>query len=46
MLDTALGPMVIGWTDAGISRVPLPGDTPEAMRERLERAGGTGEPTT
>ncbi|RYE47977.1 MAG: methylated-DNA--[protein]-cysteine S-methyltransferase [Hyphomicrobiales bacterium] len=40
MLDTALGPMAIGWTDAGISRVLLPGDTPEEMRARLEKAGG------
>lgn len=40
MLDTALGPMAIGWTDAGISRVLLPGDTPGEMRARLEKAGG------
>ncbi len=33
--------MAIGWTDAGISRVLLPGDTPEEMRARLEKAGGT-----
>jgi len=39
MLDTALGPMAIGWTDAGISRVLLPGDTPDEMRVRLEKAG-------
>jgi len=40
MLDTALGPMAIGWTGAGISRVLLPGDTAEEMRERLEKADG------
>lgn len=40
MLDTALGPMAIGWTDAGISRVLLPGDAAEEMRARLEHAGG------
>jgi len=40
MLDTALGPMAIGWTDAGISRVLLPGDTPNEMRARLAKAGG------
>lgn len=40
MLETALGPMAIGWTDAGISRVLLPGDTPNEMRARLEQAGG------
>lgn len=39
-LDTALGPMAIGWTDAGISRLLLPGDTPMEMRTRLETAGG------
>ncbi|MDB5542204.1 MAG: methylated-DNA--[protein]-cysteine S-methyltransferase [Devosia sp.] len=44
LLDTALGPMAIGWTDAGISRVLLPGDTPQAMRARLERAGGVDDP--
>lgn len=36
--------MAIGWTDAGISRVLLPGDTAEAMRERLVRAGGVEDP--
>jgi methylated-DNA-[protein]-cysteine S-methyltransferase len=41
LLDTALGPMAIGWTDRGISRVLLPGDTPDQMRARLEQAGGT-----
>lgn len=40
LLDTALGPVAIGWTDRGISRVLLPGDTPEDMRARLEKAGG------
>lgn len=40
MLDTALGPMAIGWTEAGISRVLLPGDTPDEMRARLDKAGG------
>ena len=40
LLDTALGPLAIGWTDLGISRVLLPGDTPEEMRARLEKAGG------
>lgn len=45
LLDTALGPMAIGWTDAGISRVLLPGDTQDEMRARLEKAGGTEDPT-
>ena len=40
LLDTALGPMAIGWTDRGISRVLLPGDTAEEMRARLEKASG------
>lgn len=44
MLDTALGPMAIGWTDAGISRLLLPGDTPQEMRGRLEMADGGEDP--
>jgi methylated-DNA-[protein]-cysteine S-methyltransferase len=40
IFDTDLGPMAVGWTDAGISRVLLSGDDAAAMRERLERAGG------
>ena len=44
MLDTALGPMAIGWTDQGISRVLLPGDTPDEMRARLEKTGGVEDP--
>lgn len=44
MLDTALGPMAIGWTDAGISRLLLPGDTPQEMRGRLEMADGVEDP--
>lgn len=48
LLDTALGPMAIGWTDEGVSRLLLPGDTPDEMRVRLEKAGGvedaTGQP--
>lgn len=44
ILDTALGPMAIGWTDAGISRLLLPGDTPQEMRGRLEMADGVEDP--
>ncbi|WP_423067649.1 methylated-DNA--[protein]-cysteine S-methyltransferase [Devosia sp. CN2-171] len=40
LFDTDLGPMAVGWTDAAVSRVLLPGDEVAAMRERLERAGG------
>lgn len=40
VFDTALGPMAVGWTDAGVSRVLLPGDEVAAMRDRLQRAGG------
>ena len=44
LLDTKLGPMAIGWTDVGISRLLLPGDTAETMRQRLEQAGGIERP--
>jgi methylated-DNA-[protein]-cysteine S-methyltransferase len=44
VFDTELGPMAVGWTDAGVSRVLLPGDDVAAMRERLESAGGTEAP--
>ena len=40
VIDTRLGPMAIGWTDAGICRLMLPGDSVERMRERLDAAGG------
>jgi len=40
LFDTALGGFAIGWTDAGISRVMLPGEAPERMRERLVARGG------
>ncbi len=40
MLDTALGPMAIGWTDAGICRLLLPGEGLQEMRARLEQTGG------
>lgn len=33
--------MAIGWTDAGIARLLLPGDTPADMRQRLGQAGGS-----
>src|SRR5689334_17501683 len=40
LIDTRLGPMAIGWTELGISRLMLPGDGLERMRERLENADG------
>lgn len=40
LFDTDLGAMAVGWTDAGVARVLLPGDDVPAMRERLERASG------
>lgn len=49
VFETALGWFAVGWTDAGISRVMLPGEAQERMRERLvtkggiEDAGGQGE---
>ena len=44
VFDTDLGAMAVGWTDAGISRVLLPGDDTVAMRDKLERAGGIEDP--
>lgn len=40
LFDTALGTMGLGWTEAGISRLLLPGDAPEEMGARLARHGG------
>jgi methylated-DNA-[protein]-cysteine S-methyltransferase len=46
LIETSLGSMAIGWTDAGIARVMLPGSTPSQMRARLEWAGGSAEDST
>lgn len=40
VFDTALGPMAVGWTDVGISRVLLPGDDAASMHARLRQAEG------
>jgi len=40
IFDTTLGQMAIGWTDRGICRVMLPGDSPENMRARLAERDG------
>ena len=46
VFDTALGAFGIGWTDAGIARLQLPGLAPDALLARLNRDGATpGEPT-
>ena len=39
IFDTALGGMVIGWTEIGLSRLILPGESDDEMRRRLEAAG-------
>lgn len=39
IFDTALGAFGLGWTEAGLARVLLPGDDREAMAERLARTG-------
>jgi len=39
VFNTAIGWFAIGWTDAGISRVILPGAEPEWLRERLSAMG-------
>ncbi len=40
VFETALGAMAIGWTEGGISRVLLPGETAGRVRERLAEKGG------
>lgn len=40
VFDTAIGWFVLGWSEAGISRVILPGAEPEWLRERLEGQQG------
>lgn len=42
--DTALGLFGIGWTDAGVARVQLPGLEPDALAVRINRGGA--EPGT
>ena len=39
IFDTAMGPFGLGWTAAGLKRVLLPGEPPEAMAASFERAG-------
>lgn len=46
VFDTALGEFGIGWTEAGIARVQLPGMEHAALLQRLNRGGAqAGEPT-
>lgn len=46
VFDTALGAFGIGWTDAGVARLQLPGTDRAALLERIDRDGGrAGEPT-
>lgn len=39
VFETALGWFALGWSEAGIVRVLLPGEAPEQMRERLLAQG-------
>src|SRR5690606_34493635 len=39
IFDTALGEFGIGWTDAGVARVQLPGAERAEMLERINRGG-------
>jgi methylated-DNA-[protein]-cysteine S-methyltransferase len=41
VFDTAIGWFALGWTDAGISRLILPGAEPAWLRDRLGANGGT-----
>jgi len=46
IFDTALGEFGIGWTEAGLARVQLPGLDRASLLERINRTGGQpGEPT-
>jgi methylated-DNA-[protein]-cysteine S-methyltransferase len=46
VFDTALGEFGIGWTDAGVARVQLPGMDHVALLQRINRGGGqAGQPT-
>lgn len=46
IFDTALGAFGIGWTDAGVARLQLPGLDAEAMAARINRDGAKpGEPS-
>lgn len=46
IFDTELGEFGIGWTDAGVARLQLPGMERPALDERLARGGARpGEPT-
>jgi methylated-DNA-[protein]-cysteine S-methyltransferase len=46
VFDTALGEFGIGWTEAGVARVHLPGMEHSALLERINRDGArSGEPT-
>lgn len=42
IFETALGEFGIGWTDAGIARVQLPGMERDALLERINRQGAVG----
>jgi methylated-DNA-[protein]-cysteine S-methyltransferase len=44
LVDTALGQMVIGWTDIGLARLMLPGETSAEMRQRMESKGRAEQP--
>ena len=39
VFDTALGEFGIGWTDAGVARVQLPGMDHAALLQRINRGG-------
>lgn len=45
LIDTAIGTFGLGWTEAGVCRVALPGDDASEAEARMMRFGGTaGEP--
>jgi methylated-DNA-[protein]-cysteine S-methyltransferase len=46
IFDTGLGAFGIGWTEAGVARLQLPGLAPDALHGRINRDGATpGDPS-
>ena len=44
LIDTALGTMGLGWTEAGVARFALPASNPESTRRRMARDAEPAEP--
>ena len=44
LIDTAIGTMGLGWTEAGVARFSLPAAEPETTRRRMARDADLAEP--